>query len=114
MQPSTREYLEHILDEARFLLGASKGVDWDSFQQDGILKRAFARSIEVMGEAVKQLPDSIRRQYGDVEWRAIAGMRDRLIHAYYGVDYSMVWDAVTNKVPPLVENIELILSRDDI
>jgi uncharacterized protein with HEPN domain len=79
----------------------------------GILRRAFIRSIEVMGEAVKQIPDSVRQRYPSVEWRVIAGMRDRLIHAYYGVNYEMVWDAVTNK-PPLAENIELILTRDDI
>lgn len=90
MQPSTREYLEHILDEAKFLLDASKGVDRDSFLQDGILKRAFVRSIEVMGEAVKQILDSIRQQYSSVAWRELAGMRDRLIHAYYGVNYETV------------------------
>lgn len=49
MRPSAREFLEHILDEANFLLNASKGVDWDSFRQDEVLKRAFVRSIEVMG-----------------------------------------------------------------
>lgn len=101
MQPSTREFLEHILDEAKFLLDASKDVDWASFQQDEILKRAFVRSIEIMGEAVKQIPDSVRRQYPSVEWRAIAGMGDRLIHAYYGVNYRLVWDSVTNSVPVL-------------
>jgi uncharacterized protein with HEPN domain len=73
-----------------------------------------SEGIEVMGEAVKQIPESVRQQYPSVEWRAIAGMRDRLIHDYYGVNYEMVWDAVTNKVPPLAENIELILTRDDI
>jgi uncharacterized protein with HEPN domain len=114
MQPSTREFLEHILDEARFLLDASKDIDWESFRQDGVLRRAFVRSIEVMGEAVKQIPDSIRQQYPNVEWRAIAGMRNRLIHAYYGVNYELVWDAIINKVPALAENIELILTRDDV
>jgi uncharacterized protein with HEPN domain len=114
MRPSTREYLEHILDEAKFLLDRSRVVEWDSFLHDETLKRAFIRSIEVMGEAVKQIPDSLRQQYPSVEWRAIAGMRDRLIHVYYGVDYEIVWDAVTNKVPPLAENIELILTRKDI
>jgi uncharacterized protein with HEPN domain len=114
MQPSTREFLEHILDEARFLLDKSRGVDVDSFLRDETLKRAFVRSIEVMGEAVKQLPDSVRRQHPSVARREIAGMRDRLIHAYYGVNYRTVWDAVTNNVPALAENIELILARDDI
>ena len=114
MQPSTREFLEHILDEAKFLLDKSRGLDEDSFLRDETLKRAFVRSIEVMGEAVKNVPDSVRQQYPRVEWRAIAGMRDRLIHAYYGVNYRMVWAAVTNNVPTLAENIEQILLRDDI
>ena len=99
MRPSTRDYLEHILDEARYLLDESRGLERDSFLGDRTLKRAFVRSIEVMGEAVKQLPDSIRQQYPDVDWRGIAGMRDRLIHFYHGVDYETVWDAVTGKVP---------------
>ncbi|HEX7313638.1 MAG TPA: DUF86 domain-containing protein [Pyrinomonadaceae bacterium] len=114
MQPSTRERLEHILDEERFLLDNSRGVDWDSFVNDEVLKRAFVRSIEIMGEAVKQIPDSVRQQYPGVDWRAIAGMRDRLIHAYYGVNYRVVWDSVTDKVPTLVESIELLLTREDI
>ncbi len=114
MQPSTREFLGHILDEARFLLDASKGVDWESFRQNEILKRAFDGNIEIMGEAVKQIPDTIRQQYPSVDWRAIAGMRDRLIHEYYGVNYKVVWDSVMNKVPALAENIELLLTRDDI
>jgi uncharacterized protein with HEPN domain len=114
MQPSTRERLEHILDEARFLPDNSRDVDWDSFVSDEVLKRAFVRSIEIMGEAVKQIPDSVRQQHLGVDWRAIAGMRDRLIHAYYGVNYRVVWDSVTNKVPALVESIELLLMRDDI
>ena len=113
MQPSTREFLEHILDEAKFLLDASQNVDWESFRQDGLLKRAFVRSLEVMGEAVKQIPNSIRQQHPSVEWRAIAGMRDRLIHAYYGVNYEMVWDAVANKIPPLAVEVERILERED-
>jgi uncharacterized protein with HEPN domain len=114
MQPSTREYLQHILDEAKFLLDRSVNVDRDSFLRDEVLKRAFARSIEIIGEAVKQIPDSIRQQYPNVEWHAIAGMQNRLIHVYYAVDYTFVWNAVVNHVPSLVENIELILMRDDV
>ena len=113
MLPSTHEYLQHILDEAKFLLDKSEGLDRDSFLQDETFKRAFA-SIEIIGEAVKQIPESIRRQYPNVEWHAIAGMRNRLIHVYYTIDYTFVWNAVVSHVPSLVENIELILTRDDI
>jgi uncharacterized protein with HEPN domain len=89
MRPSTREYLEHILYEANFLLDSSKDVGWESFRQDGVLRRAFVWSIEAIGEAIKQLPESVCDQYPAVGWRAIAEMRDRLIHAYYEVDYEM-------------------------
>lgn len=95
-------------------MDASKGVDWASSQQNEVLKRAFVRSIEIMGEAVKQIPESVRQQHPGIEWRAIAGMRDRLIHAYYGVNYRLVWNSVTEKVPVFAETIEQILKRDDI
>jgi uncharacterized protein with HEPN domain len=114
MRPSTREYLGHVLDEAKFLLDSSKDVGWESFRQDGTLRRAFVRSIGAIGDAIKQLPGSVCDQHPAVEWRAIAEMRDPLIHAYYEVDYEMVWDAVTNKVPPLAKSTEQLLARDDI
>jgi uncharacterized protein with HEPN domain len=79
--------------------------------QDETLKRAYVRSIEVIGEAVKQLPDGSRQKYDAIEWRAMAGMRDRLIHNYFGVDYDIVWDVVVNKIPALDAEIGLILKR---
>ena len=114
MRPSTRESLEHILYEAKFLLDSSKDVGWESFREDGTLRRAFVRSVEAIGGTIKQLPESVCDLYPAVEWRAIAEMRDPLIHAYYEVNYEMVWDAVTNKVPPLATSVERLLARDDI
>lgn len=114
MSRSIRDYLQHILDEAEYLRQSVEQLDKDMFFKDETLKRAFVRSIEVIGEAVKQVPDDLRQQYPQLEWRAIAGMRDRLIHGYFGVDYGIVWDVVLNKIPPLAQVIKQILARDDL
>ena len=112
MSPSAREYLQHILDETTYILTSSNGVDKATFLQDETLKRAYVRSLEIIGEAVKQLPDTIRQKYTSVEWRAMAGMRDRLIHKYFGVDYDIVWDVIVNKIPVLDAEIKQILGQE--
>jgi uncharacterized protein with HEPN domain len=70
------------------------------------------RSIEIIGEAVKKLPDEVRDNYPDFEWKSMAGMRDKLIHDYFGVDYDIVWDVVTNKIPALKEKIQKIIKAE--
>jgi uncharacterized protein with HEPN domain len=112
MSPSPREYLQHILDETTYIMASCRGLEKTAFVQDETLKRAYVRSIEVIGEAVKQLPDWLRQTYKTVEWRALAGMRDRLIHNYFGVDYDIVWDVVINKIPTLDAEIRLILQQE--
>lgn len=112
MPPSTCEYFQHILDETTYLLQSSRDLDKMAFLQNETLKRAFVRRIEVIGEAIKQIPDAFRQQYPAIEWRAIAGMRDRLIHGYFGVDYDIVWDVVTNKIPALDREIRKILAQE--
>ncbi|MBW4691922.1 MAG: DUF86 domain-containing protein [Lyngbya sp. HA4199-MV5] len=112
MSPSAREYLQHILDETAYLTANSANLNKLTFLQDETLKRAFVRSIEVIGEAVNQLPDELRQKHVAIEWRALAGMRDQLIHSYFGVDYDIVWDVVINKIPTLNVEVMKILEQE--
>ena len=112
MSASTRPYLQHMLTETRYLMDQMQGLEQETFLHDETLKRAFVRSLEIIGEAVKQLPDDVKQRYGYLEWRAMAGMRDRLIHGYFGVDYAIVWDVVLNKIPALQREVEHILCHE--
>jgi uncharacterized protein with HEPN domain len=114
MRPSVHEYLQHILDETDYLLRHARGLEKDAFLNDETRQRAFVRSIEIIGEAVKHVPDEWRRHYPAIEWRLIAGMRDHLIHGYFGVDYEIVWDVVSNKIPLLAQTVAQMLERTDL
>ncbi len=103
------EYLRHILAEARYLEETSHGLSREEFLDNQTLRRAFSRSLEIVGEATKKVPDAFRQMHPNVEWRAMAGMRDRLIHDYFGVDYEIVWDVVENKIPKLHRQIAALL-----
>lgn len=107
------EYLRHILAEANFIAEQSVGLQRDEFLNDETLKRAFVRSIEIIGEATKHVPNEFRQRYPEFEWRGMAGMRDRLIHGYFGVDYELVWDVVVNKIPTLLNQLTALLSDLD-
>ena len=113
MSPSPLEYLRHILDETEYLMSARADLSKERFIQDATIKRAFVRSIEIIGEASKKVPPDLKNRYPTIEWKAVAGMRDRLIHDYLGVDYDIVWDVVKNKVPTLHEQIGEILRLEE-
>lgn len=114
MSFSALEYLRHILDETKYLLCEKENLSRNEFVQNETLRRAFVRSMEIIGEATKKIPDDLKQRYPDIEWKAIAAMRDRLIHAYFGVDYDIVWDVVSNKIPTLRQQIEQILEKEQV
>jgi uncharacterized protein with HEPN domain len=108
-----REYLRHILTEANYLFEHSRNVSRAEFLSSETLRRAFVRSLEVIGEAAKKVPEDVRRRYPAVDWRALTGLRDRLIHGYFGIDHDLVWDVIRTKVPDLRGEVERILVEDD-
>lgn len=109
MSRSILEYFKHIKIELDYLKEKSRGIDYASFCQDDTLIRAFSRSFEIIGEAMKNIPENIRTQYPEIEWKALAGMRDKLIHHYFGVDYEMIWDVIENELNGLSIQINKII-----
>jgi uncharacterized protein with HEPN domain len=99
--------------EVEYLLHASAGVDESAFFADATLQRAFIRSLEVIGEATKRLPLEFRLAHPEVDWRGMAGLRDRLIHGYFGVDLELVWDVVRPRIPALGQVLGMLVAGED-
>jgi len=110
MLPATLELLRDILREAEFLVSRTVGTSLEAFLGDETLKRAFVRSLEIIGEASKRVPEDTRSLFPSIEWRKMAGMRDRLIHNYGGVDYLIVWDVAANKAPELAAELRPLVT----
>ena len=102
-------YLCHILDECRFILNVTSNMTKDQLLENEVMKRALVRSLEIIGEACKKIPADIKLKWHTISWKNMAGMRDSLIHDYMGINYSIVWDVVLNKIPELEKQISIAL-----
>jgi uncharacterized protein with HEPN domain len=103
------EFLKHIADECEYLLSVKKELSKNDFLDNETLKRAVVRSLEIIGEATKKIPSDFKDKWSSIQWKNMAGMRDRLIHDYIGVNYSIVWDVFKNKIPELNDQIQSVL-----
>lgn len=107
------EYLRHINDECQYILSAIKTeTEMEDLIRDETLKRAIVRSLEVIGEATKKIPADVKLKWNTITWKNMAGMRDRLIHDYVGINYLIVWDVVKNKIPELSKQITEIIENE--
>lgn len=105
-----RAYLLHILDSiGRMFEYTIEGKD--AFFSDTKTQDAVVRNLEIIGEAVKRVSSGIRDENRDIPWKQIAGMRDRLIHDYFGVDLKLVWAVIEKELRPLERKIQLIVQR---
>lgn len=104
-------YLKHIIDEIEFLLKTTQNLNYESFYESEMYTRAFSRSFEIIGEAAKNLSVEFRKEHNDIEWKKIAGIRDKIIHHYFNVDYEILWDAIKNKLPSIKKDPSNIRSR---
>lgn len=111
MSRDYKVYLEDILEAIGKIRTYTAGMSADSFAADNKTLDAVLRNLEVIGEAVKSMPDEIRSQHQQVEWKKIAGLRDILIHQYFGIDVEIVWDVVHNKLPELERQIRDVVKE---
>lgn len=112
MSPSQIDFFRHIEHECAFILRVSTGKTKEDIVDDELLGKAIVRSLEIIGEAVKRLPEDLKRQYQDIDWKPIAGMRDVLIHHYFGIDYDVIWTTITVDIPALHKEIRKIIEAE--
>lgn len=111
MYKSYLPYLQHIFDECLYVRSViTDEMQQGQFLQDETLKRAVTRSLSIIGEATKKIPVNVKYAWQSISWREMAGMRDRLVHDYMGVNYYIVWDVAKNIIPTLMTQIEEIIN----
>jgi uncharacterized protein with HEPN domain len=105
MIKSDLAYIDHILDCIRKINKFSKGLTVNEFRYNELVQDAVIRNIEIIGEASKKITSETKKNYPDIPWKEISGMRDKLIHDYLGVDVDVVWETIKKDIPALRKQI---------
>ncbi|HUS74239.1 MAG TPA: DUF86 domain-containing protein [Sedimentisphaerales bacterium] len=105
-------YLQDIAQSCEKILRFTKGLTQTDLIREEKTYDAVVRNLEIIGEAAKHISDELRKQLPNIEWRKVAGLRDMLAHAYFGIDDDILWDVVQNKVPQLAKATSAFLNRE--
>jgi uncharacterized protein with HEPN domain len=106
-----KAFINDILEAINRIESYTSDLTIEKFSKSQLYQDAALRNLGIIGEAVKRLPDTLIKKYPEVEWKKIAGLRDILIHSYFGIDIEIVWDVIQNKLPDLKDQISFILSK---
>jgi len=109
MKREAGDYIEDIISAMDKAMDFVKNISYEEFTRDDKTVFAVVRALEIIGEAAKNIPDDIRKNYPLIPWKDMAGMRDKVIHEYFGIKLSIVWRAVKEEIPPLKPIFEKIL-----
>jgi uncharacterized protein with HEPN domain len=101
---SKRDFRDSLIDvwkEMEHIESFSASLDYEELIKDEKSLYAIVRCFEIIGEAVKNLPEEIKEKYYQIPWKDMAGMRDKLIHEYFGIDYEILWETIKHRIPEL-------------
>ena len=107
----TLELLEDITDSIRRILDYTKGMNYEKFSKSRIVQDAVVHNFQVLGEATKQLPVTLKEKHNQIPWSKVARFRDKLIHHYSGINYDIVWEIIEDSLPELHKQIKQILKK---
>lgn len=112
MSEEDKIYLKHILQAILKIEDYTNSISYNTFITTSLIQDGVVRQIEIIGEATKRLSGKIKEDYQSLPWKKIAGMRDKLIHGYFGVDLDAVWKTVKNDIPYLKSEIKKVVEEN--